>query len=988
MTLTTPLALILLLLIVPVAYTGWPRYRYRRARDTASLILRSVMITLLVLALAGLQTVQSSNRLAVIFLVDVSDSMGSAAQDAAYAYIRESLTSMGTDDVAGIVVFGAEAQVGRSLSAARELAPVRAAPGTGNTDLAAAIRLGLALLPTDAARRLVVLSDGLETTGSAESAAQIAAAAGVEISYVPFVRQPTPEVQVRDVIVPSVLSENQQFDLVVTITAEQATPAQVTVLAAGEIVHTETLNLRQGTSSYTLPLVAGQAGFRDFLVQVQPQEADGFYQNNQMGAFTRVEGDPRVLVVASDPDEIRYLVPALEESGLTVDVIAPGRLPIGIAPLAQYDTVLLANVSAAQLSVGRMETLESYVGDLGGGLVVIGGPDAYGPGGYFRTPLEDALPVEMQIRDQQRLPRLTIAYLIDRSGSMGALSPRGIPFIDLAKEAIIRSIGFLQSTDRAAVASFDFNAYWLAEFQDIVNGEELQRLVASLRASGGTSIRAGMQLVAEDIVNEPSEIKHIIVLTDGGADSTGLVDMARDLYEQNNVTTSIVSIGDFQPPFLPEMARAGGGNFHHIIDVDNIPSIFTLETVLASRSYIIEETFTPTATAISASSLHPIIRGISALPQMRGYIATTPRAAAQVILRGPDDYNDPVLAVWQYGLGRSVAFTSDATARWGQDWVTWEDFARFWSQAVRWTLTEGAAANLETQVIMEDARARIVVDARDDAGAFLNGLVMDSRVVFDPEQPAARIPLQQVAPGRYEGTFTPLGEGAHFVRVTSAATDTRPQLSQTVGWVMTYSAEYDIRPSSASVLPQIASLTGGRSLQGRAPEVFTRNIAAVRASAPLWPWLLLAVALLLPLDVAVRRLVVTRSDMRRLRVYLRGDSGAPESDAERMTSLLGARDRVRQRVAAGPAAPSAPSPAPGGISALKQRRKDARAAVEGAAVEGAAVENPSSAPASSASGPRYSAPKSAAPPASPTSEGNIGARLLKKRRGEDEEKSS
>ncbi|MFN8371574.1 MAG: VWA domain-containing protein [Anaerolineae bacterium] len=755
MSFTTPLALVLLLCIPFVLYVGWPRQRFRRTRDSLSLVLRTTIIILLVLSLAGVQSVQSADRLAVVYLLDVSDSMGQEAQDSALDFIRDSLQYISPDDEVGVVLFGANALVERPLSAVRELAPVRSTPITGNTDIAEAVRLALALFPADAARRIVVLSDGLATVGDTEAAAQLATAAGVEISYVNFARQPGPEVQVTNVIVPDSVNEGQQFDLTVTVESESDTQATLTILGSGAVIHQSTIDLRQGTNNYTFRLsgISG-TGFRDFEVQVEPIASDTFYQNNNMATFSRVVGPPRVLVVSSSTEETQYLVPALQESGLVVDMATPTSLPIGISALAQYDSVILVNVPATEMSNTRMQLIESYVKDLGGGLVVIGGPESYGPGGYFQTPIEDALPVEMQIRDQQRLPSLTIAYVIDRSGSMSMIGPSGVENIELAKEAIIRSIALLTPTDRAAVASFEASASWIAPFQNVEDGGALARLVGQLRASGGTDILAGMNLVAREIINEPSQYRHIILLTDGGADPTGLLELTTALYNEEGVTTSVIAIGAGLPQFLQDMATAGHGNFHAVEVVESIPTIFAQETVLAQRSYIIENTFFPTQVNRS-----PILDGIRSVPQLFGYIATTPRDTAQVILRTPDDNADPILAAWQYGLGRSVAFTSDATARWGQDWIDWSNYAQFWSQAVRWTITEGATGNLETRVVMENEQARVIVDARDDNGEFLNGLALQASVVSpNPADDGALINLQQVAPGRYEAVFTPNSE--------------------------------------------------------------------------------------------------------------------------------------------------------------------------------------------------------------------------------------
>ncbi len=890
MTITSPLLLLLLpVLLAIIGYWGMPRHRFRRVRDSVSLILRSLIITLLVLALAGVQVVQSSERLAVVFLVDFSDSMGTQARLSALQYIETSLNHKAPDDLVGVIVFAGDAQIARSVSSARELAPINVVPvQTGHTDYENAIRTALGLLPSDTARRIVILTDGQPTTGDALSAAQLATANNVEISYVQFTRPPTPEVQVQRVDVPTVLNENQEFNLVVTIASEETTQAEVIVSSGGEPVYQQILELQQGISSYTLRLRSGTSGFRDFLVQVNPLGEDGFEENNRLSAYSLVEAVPTVLVVDGGVEETRYIVPALVDAGLRVDVITPNQLPAQVGALAEYDSVVLVNVSALNIPEQRLETLATYVSDLGGGVVAVGGPNSYGPGWYFQTPLEDILPVEMQIKDQQRLPQLTIAYVIDRSGSMGSVSPSGIQYIDLAKEAIIRSLEYLQPTDRAGVVSFDNDAYWIAPLQDVQNRDTLQRLVATLRASGGTSIITGMRLVSDEIVLEESERKHIILLTDGGADQGNMVELVGRLNEEAGVTTSVISIGGYEAPFLQEMADAGQGYYHNVEDADEIPRIFTVEAVLATRTYIQENSFAPVLTAV-----HPIMQGIDATPQLYGYVTTTAKPTAQIILRGPEPYSDPILAAWQYGLGRTVAFMSDATSRWGADWVNWDGYPTFWSQAIRWTITERTNQNLETQVIMDDNLARIVVDARDNAGLFLNGLDLQASVVYSGDSSAQRVQLRQVAPGRYEGSFVPENEGAYFLRVAPVEnTQTDLILSQTTGWVMSYSAEYAIREVDTDLLASMANLTNGRDLAAIPDAVFLHNIKTADSKQPIWHWLVFAAMMLLPFDIAVRRLLLTQTDLVRFYRWVWGRR-VDETQAERLSSLKQARDRAR-----------------------------------------------------------------------------------------------
>ncbi|MEZ4667180.1 MAG: VWA domain-containing protein [Anaerolineae bacterium] len=888
---STPLALTLLTLIPIILYIGWPRQKHHRVREVISLVLRTFIVLLLVLTLAGTKAITAANKLAVIFLLDTSDSMGAKAQEAGLNFFRQALIEMSPDDQAGLILFGGNALVERPLSNVRDVGRIQSSPVKSNTDLEAAIRLALGLFPADAARRIVILSDGQSTLGNTESAAELAAATGVEISYVPYTPTDTPEVQVTGVSAPTTINAGQNFDLSLTVTSESETPATITILEAGAIIHQAEVNLRKGNNRYTLGLTGSGAGFTDFQVKVTPLSNDSFYQNNLLSTFSRVIGPPSVLLVSQSVDEVRYLQFALEQSGLIVEQSTPEKLPTGLVPLARYQSIILANVSATKLTPQSMRALQNYVRDFGGGLVVIGGPEAYGPGGYFRTPLEETLPLDSQVKDQKRLPQLTIAYVIDRSGSMDAIGPSGVSSIELAKEAIIRSIDLLQSNDRAGIVSFDSSGYWIANIQDVRDRLALQRLVGTLRASGGTDILAGLNLVAGSIVSDPSARKHIILLTDGGADPTGLVDLSKRLNEDYQVTTSIIAIGG-GPQFLQQMAAAGGGNYHEVLTVDQIPSIFTQETVLATRSYILENPFIP-----SLSSTSPIVNGITSAPSLLGYIATSPKQTAEIILRGPEPYRDPILAAWQYGLGRSVAFTSDATARWGTNWISWENFVRFWDQTVRWTITEGTNNNLETHVEIDGAYAKLVVDARDNQGNFLNGL--DLRLsVIDPTEQADRINLQQVAPGRYEARFKPDIEGSYFLAVRGEATTNGQaiEVDATSGWVMSYSAEYDRTKQNDGdqLLVHLAELTGGQNLTNQVEGIFSHNLTAVTTGTPIWPVLTLMALLLLPFDIAVRRLIVTRTDIQRFQQAIWG-SRRNETTSERISSLMGAKLRGRQR---------------------------------------------------------------------------------------------
>ncbi|MCC6188949.1 MAG: VWA domain-containing protein [Anaerolineales bacterium] len=924
MSFSAPAFLLLLLALPFLVWVGRPSRGPSRRREIISLALRLVIAVLLILGLAGLEVRRAADALSVVYLVDHSDSMPLAARQVALDYVRRALAGMGLHDRSGVIVFGGEALVERPLSASKELGGFTSSVTSLQTDLAEAIRLGLALLPVDTARRMVILSDGIETTGDAVEAARLAAASGVEILVVPFATRGGAEAVVADVTAPAHLRQGEQFGLEVTIEASVDQLVGVRVLAGTAVVHEGTLELRRGTNAYTLPLTAGEPGFAEYRVQIIPVvDNDTFYQNNELAAFSQIAGPPRVLLVKNPSprdgiDEATELTAALGAANILVDVVNPSGLPSELASLSEYVSVILVDVPASsQLSGRQMLALQSYVRDLGGGLVVVGGPTSYGVGGYFRTPLEETLPVEMQIKDQLRRPRLTIVFIIDKSGSMADTSG-GPTKVELAKEAAIRSVDLLAPTDKVGVVAFDDSASWVVPITTLDQRDAIVNGIGSIRADGGTDIFAGVQAASRVLPEDDAAVKHIILLTDGGADPTGIAEMIRAMHADYGITLSTVGVGSDAAPFLPDLAVAGGGIYHFAADAASIPSIFTEETTLATRAYIIEEEFFPRQVNPS-----PMLAGVDGVPALLGYVGTTAKEPAQTVLISSQD--DPILAAWQYGLGRSVAWTSDATGRWAKNWVTWEQFARFWAQVVRYTISAGAQPNVEVRVGQGEGQAQVTVDARAENGDYLNSLTMQVNVVA-PDGSVQTLTLEQVAPGRYAGSFTPAVEGAYLIRVAGSdpeqAAGAEAAVAQTAGWVLSYSPEYRSFTADPNFLARVAAVTGGGVLGDDLSAIYAHNLPAPRAAArPVWPALLLLAAVLLPLDIAVRRLVVTRYEIQRawqrVRAWLAlrrpAAAAVPHQRAEQLTTLMRAKGRAGTE--AKPPGGETPLP-PGGTAVL------------------------------------------------------------------------
>jgi uncharacterized membrane protein len=896
MTLTGP---ILLLGLLPLlAYTIWlgqPRSQHRRRRAWFAVLLRCVIISLIIFGLAGLERVQGTDRLSVIFLLDVSDSMSQPELERALEFISAGLASLESNDRAAVITFGADALVDRPLSADTQLADLASVPLTHLTNMEEAIRLGLALPIEGDARRMVLLSDGRPTAGNVDSVLSLVDASGAQLDTVILDTPIEAEVWVADLDGPTRVHPGEEFALSVTIHSTVQTETALTMMSGGRIVAQLAAHLGPGPNRFTIPLTAGDPGFISYRAVIVP-ELDSYPQNNSLSTFTIVEGPPRILVVGDDVVDTLPVQQALDASGLIVEVINAGALPSEPVALAQYGGVVLVNTPAQSLSGRAMQALQSFVRDLGGGLVAIGGPSSYGVGGWYNTPLEATLPVRMTIRDPERFPPMSIVVIIDKSGSMAA-QEGGVQKIRLAGEAAARVAELINDLDEMTIIAFDDRPADIIGPLPGSRRDELADRAISLQAGGGgIYVRESLQTALAQLADSESPVKHIILLADGSDSEhqSGVAQLVEEEIAGQRITLSTVAIGAGQDlEFLEIIARLGNGRYHFTDRAANLPVIFAQEAQLAMRAYIVEEPFFPT---LASSS--PVLTGLDSTPQLIGYVAASPKPTAQVVLITHKE--DPLLATWQYGLGRAVAWTSDATGRWAQRWVDWEGFARFWTQVVRWTLPQQSETPVELSVSLEGDSANLVLDAVTDDGEFINGLT-PSVTIVDSQGVSTTVGLNQVAPGQYTGLFEPGGEGAYVLRLVSSATEEQEEedyLALTSGWVLGYSPEYAALDGDPGLMNHLANLGGGRVLEDPA-EAFAHTFQGHGTRYPLWPILLTTATLLLPIDIGVRRLVLGRRELEQAKAWVqkRIPRRAPASDTAEpspISQLLEAKERVQQ----------------------------------------------------------------------------------------------
>jgi uncharacterized membrane protein len=921
-----PLALLLLVPAIgfTIALYLAARRRMGVGRHRAALVVRTLLLTALVLALAGFRLVLPVDRLTTVFVVDLSDSVGNAGREDALAFLRETLAEREDDDLAGIVAFGKDALVERLPSDLVDLDRLASTPVRSATDVGAALRLAVALFPDDSQKRIVLMTDGNDTTGGGQVEAALAAARDVQIETRLIGQAASDEVIVERLTTPSTGRLGETIEAVAEIRSSVAQPATVRLFADGAPVATERVALEAGLNRITFDVTPTEAGFHTFRAVVEAAR-DTFSQNDRADSNTIVKGEPRTLVLAGDESVAAELVSALSAQRQQVDTMIPEALPTELGELTTYDSVVLVDVPRIRLSDRQLAALQVYVRDLGKGLVMIGGPDSYGAGGYQRTALEETLPVDMGVRDRQKQPDVALVVVIDQSGSMDACHCNsfeggqggggglaGVRKVDIGKEAILRAAAALTERDELGVVSFNEQAHWVVRTQALGGLDDLAGKIATIQPDGQTNIYAGLEQAVDSLEGAAATRRHIILLTDGWS-SSGQYDQIIDRMQAAGITLSTVGAGGGSNPFLEGLAQAGGGRFYDAANAASIPDIFLKETQQVSGQQIVEEPFFPILTSSS-----PILRGLDeGLPRLHGYNGTTAKPAAQTVLVTARD--DPLLAQWQYGLGRSVAWTSDSTGRWASDWVGWPGFSQFFSQLVAWTFPGEETGGIEATFAVDGGETTLRVESVEADGS-PRDFYSTTAVVVGPELEPVSVPLIQSAPGVYEAPLGEIDPGAYAVRVTQTLPGSTP-LGRTVGLVAPTPAEYRAVGPDAPFLAALRSATGGGVVE-TALDPWVHDLTATSRFTDLWPLLLVLALVLWPLDIALRRVSVGRREFAAARTWVtglprrrrataaRGATGAGLFAARERAGSSAARSAIRRGETTTPEGPVATAAAP------------------------------------------------------------------------------
>lgn len=836
---STPLALLLIPLILIFFYYFRDALKSMNKEKARTILgVRSTIAILLILALAGMSIKTYVDSTATIFAVDLSDSTRNS-QEVFRRFIEESLKHTTKKDKVGIVTFGKNGEVELPLRENIDAVEFQTKPGAGLSNIENGLRMAQTLLPSDSMKRIVLLTDGEENIGDSAKEAALINHKNIDFKIYNIEKTHGSDVQLKGINIPSKLYENQEFDIVIDIYSNVKTKGKLTLYSDNELSGEKEINIEKGNNKFVFSDVAKGSGFKTYKAVISSTD-DTVLQNNEYSTYTDIKGTPKILLIDGESQQGREINKLLSASGIDVKYIKDREAPRNLSELVGYSSIVMCDVSLENIEIEFLNSLKSYVRDYGGGLVVSGGENSFALGGYYKTPLEEILPVDMEMKVKGEVPNLGLMLVIDKSGSMDG-GQYGISKIEIAKEAAIKAVNSLKPKDKIGVIAFDGAAQWVVKLSPTDDEGKIKSAIGTIRAGGGTSILPALDEAYKALKDSDTKLKHIILLTDGQAESSGYESLIEGINEAG-ITVSTVAVGtDSDTSLLEWIANSGKGRYYFADEFSSIPQIFTKETFLASKSYINNRTFTPAIT-----SMHDIISPFTeVIPSLDGYIGASSKDRATTILTS--DVGDPILAEWQYGLGKSVAWTSDLNGGWSSDYLNTQQGVDFIKNMIEWTFPRASSEKIAFESINNGDEEEIIVTSIDDFDEGLSTIA----TIITPNLESFDVELSPSKPGEYRGKFPVYNKGVYVVKINQSKDG---EIINTSNYAVTsnYSKEYDITATN-NRLELLKNKSGGKFITDPS-QIFTDDLDRVFGSRELYPILLSIALILFIFDIAIRRL--------------------------------------------------------------------------------------------------------------------------------------
>ncbi|MEQ9406421.1 MAG: VWA domain-containing protein [Fuerstiella sp.] len=838
------------------------------SRGHLALVVRLIIVGLLVSVLALPRAVKTSDIVSVVFNVDVSDSVNDAKEEA-LTIVAGTVAEKPPKDEAGMVVFGRTPAVEYPP---RESMPfekyLNSQVGKDATNLQQSLSLSAAMLPEDNRSRVVLISDGTETVGELKQAVTELQARGIQVDVIPIthLEAQDKEVLLERLDLPRFVRLGETYEAATILTSLQDGSGTLVLSQNNEELTRIPVDFKAGKNRIAVPIKVEAPGYYEYEARIEiPASEDACVENNAVRNYLYIEGPGRVLIVTDpkgNPKEWQYVKAALEQGERKVETVSATQFPLDPLSLMPYDAIVFANVPADTLFATQVQAVHDAVRNLGIGFVMLGGPNSFGPGGYQNSPIEDCLPISMEISKKKILPKGALVIILHTCEF-----PQGNSW---AKRITKEAIRVLNAEDEVGAIGYGMNGNeWIFELTPAAKYSELVTKINGAQIGDMPDFTSTMELGLEGLMKSDAASRHMIIISDG--DPPMPPPEAIKKFQETQTSISTVAVfphGGRDTMVLNAIASQTGGRYYFPPDPAQLPSIFIKEAKTLRRNQIQKRTFTP-----MLMNNDPIFRDIPALPPLHGYVLASEKEdpRATVLLSAPpkegdlvadDSDADPILAVWRYGLGATAAFTSDMTDDWGRDWVKWEQFQQLFTQLMTRISRVRREQFLRVYTYVNGNEGVVVVEDFHPEESLLDMNV----TVTSPNDFRYSGPVRQIAPRRYQATIPLQGEARYQVQISATGAD-RKEIAYG-GFIVSYSPEYLRFEANPIVLREIAEQTGGVEIDpALPPEELVKTIygrrAPKRSSRSVFDWFLMALACMIPLDVAIRRVQLDFSGLKK-----------------------------------------------------------------------------------------------------------------------------
>lgn len=832
--------LILIPIIFAFMYYSFKKYKPWSKNEIAVFISRVVIFILLILAFGNITINLKGRNISTVFLLDVSES-ASDFEESGKDFISTAIESMPRGNKTGVVLFGDNSKIDKVLNKKKEYKSIDEKPVLTATNIQEAVESALGLFERGGSKRIVLITDGEENQGDILKSIPLINEQKIDFKVYKITGEKGDEIYVDNVKVPDNISVGEEFSVSIDIKSNYATKAKLTLFSGRNKVGEQQVQIQKGKNSFVFKDKQSSGGFKGYRVLI---EADGDKNkvNNEFSTFTNVMDKPNILLINGVKGDSKALEEILVNSGANIKKISPSASPSTLNELLEYKSIVLNDVHRDDLSNGFMDNIEDYVKDYGGGLITFGGEDSYALGGYKDTSLEKVLPVYMDKRGKNEVPAISINLIIDKSGSMSA-EGGGVSKLTLAKEAAMKALENLREVDEISVIAFDDTYDEVVPLQKVGDKEAIRELISGIQIRGGTSIYPALEQGYNMQMQSSAKIKHTILLTDG-QDGYGFDNYANLLknFNDNNITLSTVAVGEgANADLLNQLASIGKGRSYYTDIYTDIPRIFAKEVLLSAGTYIINEEFTP-----KILSNHEILAGVKTsdgIPSLLGYIGTSIKENAVEILSS--NHDEPILAAMQYGIGRTVSFTSDVSGQWSKNYLAWEYGPQLIKNMVYFTIPKYG----------EEGKLNISQEGNEAKVEFYNDKISkDAKVkgIYNGENgEEGEFELSQVEPGKFQANI-PLSSLGFYNFSIREEESGEIKNNYKGAFALQYSDEYKFNTNGEKLDVVIKETKG--SFINKPEEVFEGKLQREYKKINLTTPLIIISILLFMLDIVYRRL--------------------------------------------------------------------------------------------------------------------------------------